>query len=138
MRRVGGILALVLAACRPATTSSKPGVGIGRGEVAESTLAWPVPDPETSTQVEVRNAAGVTGLARIVTHRLRAGGFDVVTFGSHDAGSDTTLVLARRGTPDRAQRVRDVLGQGMVREQRDTTRRVDVTVILGRDFKVTP
>lgn len=120
------------AACHRSGAANVPR---SRGEVAESTFAWPLPDPERAIVTEVRNGAGVSGLARSVTRRLRAGGVDVVTFGSHDVAAETTLVLVRRGSEDAARRVRDLLGQGTVRVARDTTRRVDVSVILGTDFR---
>lgn len=126
------VTAGVVAAC--GRGEARP-TSAARGEVAESTFAWPLPDPERAVVVEVRNGAGVQGLARLVTRRLRAGGADVVAFGSHDAAAETTLVLVRRGSDDAGKRVRDLLGQGLVRVARDSTRRVDVSVILGADYR---
>ena len=85
--------------------------------------------------VEVFNATGQIGLARAATRMLRDQGIDVVYFGSDTANSlDSTQVIVRRGREDRAARVRRALGAGSVRAAPDSSRLVDVTVRLGRDF----
>lgn len=82
------------------------------------------------------NGAGTAGLARLGTRMLRQHGLDVVYFGNGDtAGSAVTRIIARR--PNRkgaAADARSALGVGVVSEGIDTLRRVDVTVIIGRDF----
>jgi hypothetical protein len=86
--------------------------------------------------VEVLNAAGVAGLAREVTRRLRDAGFDVVYFGNaHAFGQDSSLVLDRVGEPEAAQRVAEALGLARVVSRRDSTLMVDVTVVVGRDWR---
>ncbi len=98
--------------------------------------AYPVPSAEDRITVEVLNGAGTPGLARLGARVLRQNGFDVVLFGNGDtAGGAVTRVIARR--PDArsaADRARSALGVGTVALTLDTLRRVDVTVILGRDF----
>ena len=98
--------------------------------------AYPIPSADDRITVEVLNGAGTPGLARLGARVLRSGGLDVVFFGNGDtAGGATTRVYARR--PDKrraADQARAALGVGVVSEQVDTLRRVDVTVILGRDF----
>ncbi|HSJ25175.1 MAG TPA: LytR C-terminal domain-containing protein [Longimicrobiales bacterium] len=82
------------------------------------------------------NASGRTGLARAATDRLRGGGFDVVYFGNASGFSgDSTLILDRTGDDAVAHAVARFLGAGIVRTERDTTRFVDATVIIGRDWR---
>jgi hypothetical protein len=88
--------------------------------------------------VEVLNGSGRRGLARVATRALRQAGFDVVYFGT---GSDTipiTQVLARRGDSLAAVRVARALGGGQARVRQDTLLRVDVTVLLGGDYRAPP
>ncbi len=86
-------------------------------------------------EVEVLNASPTTGLARDATHRLRDAGLDVVYFGSDTLQNlDSTLILVRRGDTTGAVRARKALGAGRVRAAPDTTRLVDLTIRLGRDF----
>lgn len=75
------------------------------------------------------------GVARTATRMLRGRGLDVVFLGNADSAETLTRVIVRRGNPDRAQYVADVLGAGKVVVEPDTFRRVDVSVILGEDFR---
>lgn len=69
---------------------------------------------------------------------LRRRGLDVVFFGNADEPADSTRVIVRRGDPDRGRDVRIALGTGRIVVEPDTLRRVDVTVILGPDFRAVP
>ena len=59
----------------------------------------------------------------------------MVFFGNSDKTTDSTLIVARRGARGAAERVREALGIGTVEMETDTLRRVDVTVILGEDYR---
>ncbi|HKU63062.1 MAG TPA: LytR C-terminal domain-containing protein [Gemmatimonadales bacterium] len=98
--------------------------------------AYPVPAPDRRITVEVLNASGRAGLARSATRLLRRRGLDVVFFGNADAPADSTRIVVRRGDPGAGRDVRDGLGMGRVTIVPDTLRRVDVSVILGRDFRI--
>lgn len=97
--------------------------------------AFDIPTAEGRVVVEVLNGSGRNGLGRLGTRRLRRMGLDVVYFGNADTRVDTTRVIVRRGDPGKANRVRNALGAGAVLVQIDTLRRVDVSVILGQDFR---
>jgi len=88
--------------------------------------------------VEVLNATERRGLARRGTRVLREAGVDVVFYGTADTTVDSTLILIRRGEEALGARVARALGAGRVRPGRDTLRRVDVTVLLGPDFRPPP
>jgi len=93
-----------------------------------------LPEPGDRIRVEVLNGSRITGLARSMTRRLRDGGLDVVYFGGDSTSSlDSTLVLVRQGDAAQGERVRRVLGFGVVRAEPDPSRLVDVSVRLGRD-----
>jgi hypothetical protein len=89
-------------------------------------------------RVEVLNGAGVPGLAREVTRRLRQRNFDVVFFGNAPAARDSSVVIDRVGRPEDAQRVADALGIARVRSEPDTILYLEATVVLGRDWHVEP
>lgn len=98
------------------------------------TLPTPVP-----IRIEVLNGAGVGGLARDATQRLRAGGFDVVFFGN--AGRfdhHHSVVLDRTGDPARAHAVAAALGIDSVATALDSTLFLDATVVLGADWPPPP
>ena len=98
--------------------------------------AYAIPRPDRRITVEVLNGSGRSGLARAATRLLRRQGLDVVFFGNADALLDSTRVIVRRGDPGAGRDVRDALGLGRIMLQPDTLRRVDVSVILGRDFRI--
>lgn len=97
--------------------------------------AFDIPTGDSRIIVEVLNGSGRNGLGRLGARRLRRHGIDVVLFGTADSAVDSTRVILRRGDKVRAARVQDALGVGHVREAPDSELLVDVTVILGPDFK---
>jgi hypothetical protein len=85
--------------------------------------------------VEVLNGTRRQGAARTATRMLRRQGLDVVFLGNADSTADSTRVIVRRGDPGQARYVVQALGAGRVVVETDTFRRVDVSVILGNDFR---
>jgi hypothetical protein len=98
--------------------------------------AYSIPTPEHRIVVEVLNGTTRSGVARAATRMLRRRGIDVVYFGNAESPADSTRVIVRRGDPDRGRQVRQALGAGRVVVETDTLRRVDVSVVLGEDFRV--
>ncbi|HYU08953.1 MAG TPA: LytR C-terminal domain-containing protein [Gemmatimonadales bacterium] len=98
--------------------------------------AHPIPgDRGAAITVEVLNANGRAGDARVGTRLLRDAGIDVVYFGNaSEHGLDSTRIIVRRGAAKVGERVREVLGQGRVLVELDSSRLLDVSVLLGADF----
>ena len=115
------------------------GTGDARTDAAPEGLAWPVPGTgEQRITTEVLNGTGRTGLARLGARLLRQHGIDVVATGNADSHA-TTRVIVRRGSREAAESVRRALGAGTVDSTPDPRLLLDVTVILGDDFRpVTP
>jgi LytR cell envelope-related transcriptional attenuator len=87
--------------------------------------------------VEVLNASGTPGLAKVGTRLLRRAGIDVLTYGNapETVGTlDSTRIVVRRGTEQVGRRVRRALGLGQIVVQLDTARLLDASVLLGADF----
>jgi hypothetical protein len=106
-----------------------------RGDAAP---AHPVPgDRGPALLVEVLNASGQPGDARIGTRVLRRAGIDVVYFGNAPAAVgilDSTRIIVRRGSAAVGAKVRAALGAGRVEVQLDSARLLDASVLLGADF----
>jgi hypothetical protein len=102
----------------------------------DSSRERPIPgDRSPAVLVEVLNANGRAGDARIGTRLLRRAGMDVVYFGNAgENGLDSTRIIVRRGAGQVGERVRAALGQGRVEVQLDSTKLLDVSVLLGLDF----
>ena len=92
--------------------------------------------PSGRVRVEVLNATATRGLARTATDVLRDRGFDVVQTGNAGGFSqESSLVLDRIGNPQMAQQVAAALGIARVESRRDTLLVLDVTVVLGKDWR---
>jgi hypothetical protein len=111
------------------------GLAACRGDAAP---AHAVPgDRGTAIVVEVLNASGKPGNARVGTRVLRRAGIDVVYFGNAPATLgiiDSTRIIVRRGSKDLGEYVRRALGVGRVELEVDSTRLLDASVLLGADF----
>ena len=66
----------------------------------------PIPGEGVRVTVEVLNASGRPGLARVGTRVLRQAGIDVVNFGTAATTLDSTQILVRRGEAATGERDR--------------------------------
>jgi HD superfamily phosphohydrolase YqeK len=89
-------------------------------------------------RVQVLNTTRTRGLARRATRVLRDRGFDVVELGTTTPMLDTTLVLDRSGHPEWASTIATVLGPARAVPRPDSSRYLDVTVLLGRAWRPPP
>ena len=87
-------------------------------------------------RVQVLNATGTRGLAQRATDHLRDKGFDVVEIGNSRDRADSTVVLDRTTHPDWARRVAAAMGVAKIVASPDTSRYVDITVLIGPDWRV--
>ena len=94
--------------------------------------------PNTRVRVEIINATTTRGLARRATRLLRDRGFDVVTYSTSGTTQDSTVVLDRSNHMDWARLVGQALGGARVVARPDTSRYVDVTVVLGTSWRPPP
>jgi hypothetical protein len=106
----------------------------GGGLEPPSSVTVLVPDG-VRIKVEVLNASGQRGLARRATFALRDAGFDVIRFDNAPENRDSTLVLARSANEDWARLVARALGGARVESRPDSSRYLDVTVLLGADWR---
>ncbi|MEX2284035.1 MAG: LytR C-terminal domain-containing protein [Gemmatimonadota bacterium] len=113
------------------------GLGDDATPVTMPGVERPVPGLDSGRRVEVLNAAGRSGMARTATDRLRVAGYDVVFFGNAGNRKDSlSIVLDRVGKPDLARAVASHLGITRVETAIDSTRLVEVSVVLGVDWPV--
>lgn len=95
----------------------------------------PLPQIGERVRVEVLNAGGERGVARIATDELRSLGFDVVYFGNAETfDAEMSAVVDRVGRMEAARAVANALGIRNVRSEPDTSLYLDTTVLLGRDW----
>jgi hypothetical protein len=89
-------------------------------------------------KVEVLNASGITGQARRATAVLRSMGFDVVASGNADTRVDSTTVLVRSGRDDWGALAAEGLQARRVTSRPDNSRYLDLTILLGPDWRPPP
>lgn len=112
--------------------------GVLRSEAPPRGLAWPVPGTDLPITVEVLNGTDRGRLARLGARLLREKGIDVLSTGNAKPVAATRIIV-RRGSRESAEAVRRALGLGVVDSVPDSLLRLDVTVVLGDDFRpVTP
>jgi hypothetical protein len=122
------------------------GAWYGYGYLKKSEIGVSIPvvsgpqEPETMAppnvriKVEVINATTVRGLGRRATIYLRDRGFDVVSISTSREVRDSTLVLNRSGHADWAALVGKAF-KARVESRPDSTRYVDVTVLVGANWR---
>jgi hypothetical protein len=93
--------------------------------------------PGVRIKVEVLNATVTKGLARRATTYLRDRGFDVLETGTYRKQLDKTLVIDRSNHPEWAKLVAAAFA-GTVVEKPDSSRYLDVTVLVGADWRPPP
>ncbi len=87
-------------------------------------------------RVEVLNAAGEPGLAKKVTWRLRAMGFDVVYYGNATDTIAKTVVIERiDSSMANAKALAGAIGVKEITYEPDPDRLLEVTLLVGKDFK---
>ncbi|HEX6536339.1 MAG TPA: LytR C-terminal domain-containing protein [Gemmatimonadaceae bacterium] len=140
MRRAGLVLALLaalavlLAVILPRLRIGAPSGGEG-GALASLHRVDAHAPANVRIEVEVLNATRVQGLARRATFHLRDRGFDVVESGNARERRDSTLVLDRSGHPEWARLVARAMGGAAVVSRPDSSRYVDVTVLIGASWR---
>jgi hypothetical protein len=122
--------------------SAVAAVVLAAGGGAAAVVARPTPTarpdaiapPGVRIRVQVLNATATRGLARRATAFLRDRGFDVVELATAPQPRDSTLVIHRSGNTAWAQLVARALGGARVESRPDSSRYLDVTVLVGRDW----
>ncbi len=94
----------------------------------ESSLTRPV-------VAEVWNASGKKGYARQMTDYLRKRNVDVVRFGNYGVYKRYTQIISRKGELKPAREVAKIIGCRNIKTELDSSRMVDINVVIGKDFK---
>jgi len=135
-RRYGRIILVILILCVVGLIA-----WLGINAFSEPTVHYAPDDaraPEgTRIKIEVLNATKTKGLARRATLYLRERGFDVVGSGNVTEQRATTIVYDRSSHPDWARLVARAMNAPVVARP-DSSRYLDVTVLIGADWRPPP
>ena len=125
----GGFMLVVIAATSSTIAARMP----DRGSSLDDGPRVSAP-PGLRIKVQVLNGTKIPGLAARATRYLRDRGFDVVESGTSDKPRQSTVVYDRSGKADAARLVALAFGVAGIQAERDTSRYLDVTVVLGEDW----
>ena len=131
--RIGGVLLLVLLMLAGGAWALRARKGTMPSISVIGRVSAPPRAPEgVRIRVQVLNTTKTRGLARRATHLLRDRGYDVVEMGTTGPARDTTLILDRSGHLDWAGQMAKVLGPARAEARPDSSRYLDITVLIGR------
>lgn len=111
------------------------GASAAPGPAAQADDSLAMAPAGVRVRVEVLNASSVRGLARRATMRLRDLGYDVVSSGNAGERRDGTLVVVRSGDPEIGERIARGMGGATVESRPDSSRYVDVSVLVGGSWR---
>lgn len=103
-------------------------------DVGDTPVRRVVPEG-TRIRVEVLNTTTIRGLGRKATLYLRDAGFDVVRFAGEGPSRDTSVVIDRTNHPEWARLASEALGGAPIQTRPDSSRYVDITVLLGTSWR---
>lgn len=126
--------ALAIASAAMTLTATATTLAARRGPKSDRVTGSRVA-PAQRVRVQVVNATRVRGLGRRAMLHLRDQGFDVVELGTSAVSRDASVVLDRSGHPEWARRVAAALGGAPVESRPDSSRYLDVTVLIGGSWR---
>ena len=104
-------------------------------DVVARNLLFEGPVGEQMAKVEVLNGSGKVGAASRVADRLKEAGFEVTrTDNATTFDYDKCCVIKHNGSAQGAERIAALLDCDDIREESASGGKVDVTVIVGRDY----
>lgn len=118
-----------------AAAATSPAIGSAGTRGADTVRLVPA---GVRVKVEVLNASGERGFARRAMFYLRSRGFDVVDMGNATQKLDSSVVIDRSGHPEWAALAARALGRARVETRPDSSRYLDLTILLGAAFRPPP
>lgn len=100
---------------------------------AEEQIVKKVDNSEIS--VEVLNGTSRSGLANSVAEKLKEEGYNVTKIGNYKTTTNISTSIINRNDNEYAKKIKEFLGIGSVKTEKESSSKVDVTVILGNDYK---
>lgn len=122
----------------PSRIEDKPGTKGPIESVAEQKIKQTPQPAQRKIQIEILNGAGAPGIASRLTRYFRKNDIDVVFSGNYkNFGVKKTKILNRSGNSRHARKIASLLGldSRRVSLKKNTSLQLDVTLIIGADYK---
>jgi len=91
---------------------------------------------KSEISIEVLNATSRNGLASSVAEKLKEEGYNVTKIGNYKTTVSVNTSIINRTSSNYAKEIKTFLGKGTVKTEIEENAKVDVTVILGSDYKL--
>jgi len=103
-------------------------------EIPAETVSVNIKDNSDIT-IEVLNGTSRSGLANSVAEKLKEEGYNVTKIGNYKTTTNISTSIINRTDDNYAKQIKEFLGSGKVKTEKEENSKVDVTVILGSDYK---
>ena len=90
---------------------------------------------KSSLKIEVLNGSGVSKNLQTVVNDLKKAGYNVTKTGETNVTSKTTIIDKKEVNNANLQEIKDVLETGVIQNSQSSSSKVDVTIIIGKDYK---
>lgn len=90
---------------------------------------------KNSIKVEVLNGSGVSKNLQTVVNSLEEEGYNVTRTGTTNDTSKTSIIDKKEVNNTLLQEMKEVLGTGVIQNSQSSSSKVDVTIIVGKDYK---
>ena len=84
--------------------------------------------------IEVLNGSGTSSNLQKVVNQLKGAGYKVTRTGSTNTTSKTTIVNKKAVKETLLKNMKDVIGTGAIQTSESSSSKVDVTIIIGKDY----
>ena len=90
---------------------------------------------KSSLKIEVLNGSGVNKNLQTVVNDLKKAGYNVTKTGETNATSKTTIINKKEVNNTNLEEIKDVLETGVIQNSQSSSSKVDITIIIGKDYK---
>jgi len=104
-------------------------------EIPAETVSVNIKDNSDIT-IEVLNGTSRSGLANSVAEKLKEEGYNVTKIGNYKTTVSVNTSIINRTSSNYAKEIKTFLGKGTVKTEIEENAKVDVTAILGSDYKL--
>ncbi len=90
---------------------------------------------KSDIKIEVLNGSGVSSNLQTVVTDLGEAGYKVTRTGTTNATSKTSIINKKDANTSYLNNMKEVLGTGTIQSSQSSSSKVDVTIIIGKDYK---
>ncbi len=101
----------------------------------ENTTSTASSTSKSSIKIEVLNGSGKTSNLKKVVSQLEGAGYKVYRTGSTTTTSKTTINNKKDVSDTLLKNMKDVIGSGTIEESESSSSKVDVTIVIGKDYE---